>query len=463
MSGLSQLIDHNKARVARFARAAGALASRLRRDRRGNILTIFAIALPLMVGGLGLGVEGANWYQTKRALQNAADEAVVAAATNNSANYLSEAKAVTAKYGFTDGVGNVSVTASDAATCPDGSSDCYSVTITKKVPLILSQIFGFSGNTTINTRAAELISSTAVASFQTSPRDYCILALANSAPSTSAVEFTTNGAPKANLAGCNIMSNASMTCNGHDLGADFGDAAGTNNGCGVTESSDMPTVTDPYEALKSNIPTNTCTSYAVAQPAHGSHPAVPGNVLGSSSGTTTVNLGNKTYCGDVQLAGNVVLTGSNVITIENGGLDTNGFSISTASGAAATIIFSGTNDSGFQHTLTGSGTVDISSPTSGPWSGVAVYTDPALTTNVDMSAAGNTPSWNMSGLAYFPHANITFSGAVGKSTNGFSCFVLVVDAITINGTGNILARGQCDQQGLNMPDSQIPTRGRLVA
>ncbi len=57
--------------------------TKLARDRRGNILTIFAIALPLMMGALGLGVEGANWYQTKRAFQNAADEAVVAAATNN--------------------------------------------------------------------------------------------------------------------------------------------------------------------------------------------------------------------------------------------------------------------------------------------------------------------------------------------------------------------------------------------
>ena len=57
-------------------RAAAAFASRLRGDKRGNILTIFAIALPLMIGGLGLGVEGANWYQTKRALQNAADQAV---------------------------------------------------------------------------------------------------------------------------------------------------------------------------------------------------------------------------------------------------------------------------------------------------------------------------------------------------------------------------------------------------
>ena len=217
MPGLSQLINVNKEKVARIARVASAFASRLGQDKRGNILTIFAIALPLVVGGLGLGVEGANWYQTKRAIQNAADEAVVAAATNNSSNYLDEARAVTAKYGFTNGSANVSVTGSNAATCPDGTTTCYSVTITKKVPLIFSSIIGFTGNSTIGTGKAELITSTAVASYQTSPRNYCVLALASSAAIDSAVEFLSNGGPKADLSGCSIMSNASMTCNGHDL------------------------------------------------------------------------------------------------------------------------------------------------------------------------------------------------------------------------------------------------------
>ena len=88
MSGLTQLISEGtRGKAARIASAAAAFASRLRGDKRGNILTIFAIALPLMIGGLGLGVEGANWYQMKRALQNAADQAVVAAATNNTSTY----------------------------------------------------------------------------------------------------------------------------------------------------------------------------------------------------------------------------------------------------------------------------------------------------------------------------------------------------------------------------------------
>ena len=457
MSGLTQLISEGtRGKAARIASAAAAFAARLRGDKRGNILTIFAIALPLMIGGLGLGVEGANWYQMKRSLQNAADQAVIAAATNNTSTYQNEARAVTAKYGFTNGTANVTVAASNAATCPDGTTTCYSVTITKKLPLIFSPVFGFAGNTTIGAAAAQLISATAVASYQTSPRNYCVLALASSV-ATDAIAFLANGGPKADLSGCSIMSNASMTCNGHDLQADYGDAHGTNNGCGNVQTSSMPQVTDPYAARASNIPANSCSSY----------PQQSGTLPSSNLWSGNKTFGTQTFCGDVKLTGNTTLLGDNVIVIRNGQLNLNGFTLSTGTNAdgtaaSAVIIFSGDNGS-YTHTLTGNGNVNINSPTTGDWAGVALYTDPSLTTGVDMSAAGNSPSWNISGLAYFPHAAITWSGIVGKATSGHQCFVLVIDTIRFNGTAAMLDRGECDQQGLVMPNSQIPTRGRLVA
>ncbi|MGZ2410957.1 Flp pilus assembly protein TadG [Sphingomonas sp. F9_3S_D5_B_2] len=458
MFSLTRLINQGRlGNLLQMVRQAMAGAPRLRSDTAGNVLVIFGVAMPLMFAGLGLAVEGANWYQTKRALQNAADEAVVAAATNNADNYQNEARAVAAKYGFTNGVGNVTVTAAKNVTCPTGAATCYSVTITRKVPLLFTPIAGFAGNTNISGRAAELISARAVASFQTSPRSYCMLALASSAPNSSAVEFTTNGAPKADLHGCNVMSNASMKCNGSDLNAGFGDAVGTSIGCGKSQTPNSPPVTDPYASLASNIPGNSCTSYS-HEPSKKNDPALPA----ANQITGTLALGTKTYCGDVQLTGNVTLTGTNVIVIRNGKLDTNGFSITTATNAAATIIFSGTND-GSTIGPAGGGSINISSPTSGTWSGVALYTDPTLTTGVTLSAAGNTPSWNISGLAYFPHSSVTFSGAVGKSTSGKTCFVIVVDNITINGTGSIINQSECAQQGLTMPSNPIAVRGRLVA
>jgi hypothetical protein len=169
-------------------------------------------------------------------------------------------------------------------------------------------------------------------------------------------------------------------------------------------------------------------------------------------------------CGDLQLTGDVTIdapTGA-VLVIQNGQLDTNGHTLSTANGSALTVVFSGDNTAGYTHAPTGGGTLDIAAPTSGAWSGVAIYQNPGLTLGVDISAAGNSPTWDITGLVYLPHSSVTFSGVVNKSSNGQSCFVLVVDNVTINGTGSILSHGGCGPAGLTMPQGTVPGRGQLV-
>jgi hypothetical protein len=44
---------------------------------------------------------------------------------------------------------------------------------------------------------------------------------------------------------------------------------------------------------------------------------------------------------------------------------------------------------------------------------------------------------------------------VNKSNNGSSWFELVVDNITINGTGNILAHGGCAAAGVTLPTNNV--------
>jgi hypothetical protein len=175
--------------------------------------------------------------------------------------------------------------------------------------------------------------------------------------------------------------------------------------------------------------------------------------------------GNVVVCGDLQLTGNVTVDApaGAVLVIENGQLDTNGYSLTTTKGSGLTVVFSGSNSAPYTHAPTGGGTLDITAPTSGAWSGVAIYQDPKLTTGVDISAAGNSPTWNITGLVYLPHSSVTFSGAVNKSGYGQSCFVLVVLDITVNGTGSILPNnGACIQAGLGVPTGTIPGRGALV-
>ncbi len=342
-------------------------------------------------------------------------------------------------YGYVDGANSAAVTVSNAAACPAGSNNCYSVTITQSVPLFLAPLAGYLGNAVVNGQRKQAFTSTAVASLT---KSYCLLALAGS----GAEGILTSGAPKANLSGCGIMSNTDATCHGHDLNADYGDAHGTNSGCGVTQNSGVPIVSDPYARLAPKIPSNACATYP-QEPSKKKDPPLPPSNLWSANFSPSGPV-----CGDLQLTNDVTLSGADtVLVIKNGRLDLNGHTLRTSSGTALTVVFTGDSAGGYTHAPTGSGTLDIAAPTSGPWAGVAIYQDPSLTSGVDISAAGNSPTWAITGLVYLPHASVTFSGAVNKSSNGQSCFVLVVDNITINGTGSILSHDGCSGAGLVMP------------
>ena len=68
--------------IGTYRRLVGKLLQiwpQLRACTSGNVLLLSAVAMPVLVGMAGLAIEGGNWYQTKRAMQNAADSAAIAA------------------------------------------------------------------------------------------------------------------------------------------------------------------------------------------------------------------------------------------------------------------------------------------------------------------------------------------------------------------------------------------------
>ena len=208
------------------------LIDRFRNDRSGTVAIIMGVLIIPLVGALGIGFEVSNWYMTQRSMQNAADAAAIAAALNGGANYDVEAKAVAAQYGFVDGTNTISIAVTNKAACPDGSgSNCYSVAISGSVPLLVSQVVGFAGDTTVNGVKQKNLSSLAVANG--SAQNVCLLALASSGVANG---IQTNGAPTGNMNGCDSMSNTGARCNGHDLGLGTSYAAGSNSGCGAKQA-----------------------------------------------------------------------------------------------------------------------------------------------------------------------------------------------------------------------------------
>lgn len=453
----------------------------LRAEQRGTIAVMMAFLLPIMVGGLGLGFEVSNWYLQTRSMQNAADAAAIAAASNGRSNYDVEAKAVTAQYGFVSGTNNVIVTASNTAACPAGGNTCYSVTISSVVPLYLSQVVGYTGDTTANGVKEKTLSSAAVAKQATVQQPICLLGL-----SQAGQALRTDGAPNSNFTGCSVMSNSDANCNGSNLQANYGLAHGTNNGCGNKQESGVPIVPDPYSALATNIPTNTCGSGANAypqEPVKKKDPALPAKNNWSVSKSLS---GNVQMCGDVQLTGDVIInTPDNLIgatlVIENGQLDLNGHTLSTANGSAVTIVFSGTagnythapidNSGGGGQSIicgTNGSCLNIQAPSSpsAPFASIAIYQDPNMTTPTNFTYAGNSPTWDITGAVYMPYASVDMKGAINKSANGAVCMVMVANDVTVDGTGSIYAQtpdgSGCKSAGLNMPTATIRGRAQLV-
>jgi len=338
-------------------------------------------------------------------------------------------------------------------------------------PLLLSRVLGLTGDSNFNGAPQKRLGALAVAKAQ--PQDICMLALASSG---IAQGIRTNGAPTANMNGCNVMSNTAAQCNGSNLGAGLGMAHGNSNGCGVTQVSNVPVVTDPYIGLASNIPPLSSAGCGGSYPQESKH----GNAYSVAasnqlSGTLTLTAGNNFLCGDQMLVADTVITtpaAGAVLIIENGMLDTNAHALTTANGSAVTLVFSGDNSGSYSHMPADStngpgGKMDIAAPTTGVWAGVAIYQDPSLTcasSSCDVSAAGNSPTWNVTGLIYMPHATLTLKGAIDKSTNGKSCLVMVADNFQISGNGGILKTdiGQCQQAGLNIPTAKIPGAAVLV-
>jgi Flp pilus assembly protein TadG len=460
------------------------------RSCRGSIAPMVVLMTVPLVGMFGVATEGGSWLLMQRAMQNAADSAVIAAATNGGnggtqTQYTIEADAVTASYGFTTGTNYTTVAVTAPATYASvtacASSPCYSVRITKAAPLYLLQVLGYSGNTTAGTSRAQSIVAGALATTVTVNAPFCLTALGSGG-------ITASGVPHSTI-GCNIQTAGSATCHGHSLTSGYSDAVGTTNDCGSGQHT-IASVTDPYSGLASSIPPGS-TSNCVASPngyyaegytsgsgnwPSGNYPS--GNVL---TGNVTFPSTPVIFCGDVKvsLAGANITTpaGGAVMVIENGTLDVTG-TLQVQSGSGLTIIFTSPTTSNVQYTAcsgkkcsltvtnspTGGGTLDISSPTSGTWSGMAIYQNPNLPAQ-SLSYGGNSPTWDISGIIYLPVTDFSASGAVNKSTNGYSCFTLVVNNFSINGTGDLFYTNdqqQCAQQGVTSPVNSAYVVGQLV-
>ena len=452
------MLQSSLGRVGALFAGVAAFAARFHQDTRANVVAVVALSMFPLIGALALGSEAASWNVANRGMQNAADSAAVAAATagqSGNTAYAAEGYTVAARYGYSGSDHTLTcstqsldcVNVINNAACPDGSGNvCYQVTISRPRALALTQalsLIGFNGDTTVGVGgpAAVAISSTALAEIKLVTAPACLLALGSPG-------ITINGGPNGNLGGCTMASDSDVTCNGSNGSMNAGQIiyVGTNKNSKCQPAKNASSVLDPYAAaLPSTAPPPGCTTVTAATIAA---QALIGGCL--------------TITGNLTLTGNVVTSPlvPTQIFIVNGNLDGANNTISSGSilntTGGATIIFSGTGGN------IGSGVnFNIAGPTTGTWKGFALVDSPTT----GFTYSGNSPTWNLSGIAYFPNGDLNFSGVPNKAGSGYNCFVMVTHSVLFNGTAQLYANptSQCTLAGVIPPQLLLGYRVPLVA
>ncbi len=462
-------------------------------DDRGVGSILMLCLLPLFLVLCGLGMDGTAAFRTREMLQSTADSAAIAAAlklpTAGSATAAQTNSAIDKAFEYSlanmSGFGHVlnlnAATNGDIQfgnwngntfTSPAASGTAENaIEVTVKTAAANGNAYPTSFLALIGKSSWD-IAATAIA-MNGVPKPVCIFATTS---------FLVNGGPSINLHGCTMAVNGPMACNGGGVGAGYAISSSPSQGkdCGQTNLYNQPATADPYAALASNIPVNPCgataASYPQEVPGHGNSPPTlaasnqwPGGSVWPTGVHVDASTGAHIMCGDVQLTGNVSLSGNETLVIENGKLDVGSNSLTTTGSGSLTIIMTGPTIAGLTpaHNLVGSasGSLNITGPSSGTWKQMVFYQDKTLvdtsgSLDINEGGQGNNsgPIWNISGVMYLPNAQFNINGLVSPATNApNACFTLVASAISISGTGQILAEPACT----TAPTTLVPI-SRLV-
>lgn len=391
---------------------ADALRDLLRRfaaDSSGAYAVVTALLAPVLVGTAALGSETGWWMYLHKSMLSAADSAAVSAATAGT-NISIEANAVTAAYGYVNGVNGVSVAVNQPPTSGNYSSNSQAVEVIvrRPQPRLLTALFG-SDPVNIAARAVALGSGGLG----------CVLALDR----TAGPAVTVKGSTNLNLIGCNLYddSNAANALNVSGTAvvsaAQVGVVGGVSGISSITASNGIRTgmglVADPY--------------------ANVSVPAPSGCDYNNKSYKNNVTISPGVYCQGIQVnAGANVTMSPGIYYIDRGSFSVAGNA--TITGTGVTIVFTSSSSSNWATaSISSNANISLTAPSSGPTAGIVLFGDRNIPVGTAFSLTGGGTQ-NFGGAVYLPTAALSFSGGNGTST---SCTQIIADTITVTGNSNL--------------------------
>jgi Flp pilus assembly protein TadG len=400
--------------------------TRLAADRRGVTGIVAAIAATVLLGFCGLAIDVVMWQVQQRTMQGAADQAALAAATAyknagetvalgdstagpngayaaahaNAANWPGSAPTITvAAYNNGSGCTN------------DG---CVKVTITQQQKRYFTGLFSTDAVNVTTSAVGTCNGCGAGLNPPSGGGDACVMALDNSGTGV----ITASGTPTLRLSNCNLYNNSPNTS------ATILNGNATIEGCDATHACGSQAFLAQPDIPSGNIdiPITTSASPA-ADPLAGLTPPTVGvgSCSASLSSTSVPATGSPpsgtAYCAP---ANNATVTLNPGIYVITGGLSMHAHTSIAGSGVTLYVLGGGT--------INGTSTLSIAAPTSGPYTGVAIWYGDSSSVTYD-----GTNDTSFSGAIYAPKTTVTWGGTNQASAH---CARLIAGAIDLHGTPN---------------------------
>ena len=429
--------------------------TKLWHDKRGNTIIIAAAALPLLIGSAGLATDTIQWALWKRQLQRAADSAAIAGVYERAASASSTTgvpAAVTKDMSLNQHTGMALQSGYPVISYPadaGASKNQVKVVLAVKRPLAFSSMFMTN---------APLIKTTAQAAAVGAAGDFCVLSLQNN--SKTGIQATGNASI---VMDCGMMTDSTSTNAAAGQGSSSVTATTLAAAGGIQQSSNWhvssyqpytPALADPYANL---TPDSSDFSSCASSPP---------SLLVNNGNSGLVVTGGACYS-SLSIQTNRTLTLSNgTYVISGGNVNIQG----TLNLINATILLtnktSGTGQTIGTFNMNATGQMNATAPTSGKWSGMAIYqdrraVDDAPTGNITASSPnkinGNSSN-KVTGVIYFPSQQLTYNG---DGTGSATCTQFVAKRIYWSGNSGINNfTANCDLAGITAITTTL--RVRLV-
>lgn len=428
--------------VARYMSRFVARCTPGRRGARGQILMIAALLLPILLGMAGLAIDIGLVASLRRDTQNVADGAALAGGgVLLDGGTVASAKTTAAGYVTAKGYAcpnAVCVNIPPASGPHTGDSRYVEVSLSGTRNTVFMRAIG---------RNAYTVTSRAVAETVLLPKNYALIVLNNlcapnngSTAGTATYQQNTSGGgltiagggaainsacePSANLGGTSRLTADFIDYNSDGLWQQSNNAT----------TSPAPTkigapVPDPLASLTPPLagwPSASCGGCTAANPA-----------LASISGGGNVTLNPGTYYGGLKISGN----GGGTVTFQpgtyvfaGGGFEYSGNK--NLDGSQGVTFYNTDDPSAVQKQLqpcasmkiTGSGTVVLNAPTTGPNTNMLFWQDKNCTADFDYAGSTNTTT----SIIYAPNARLNLSGGGTLGANQ-----VIVGSIDFNGSASI--------------------------